>query len=110
MRQAVASGVDYRDRVEGTSTDFASAPLTLRGPRSGEPFEVRANFVIDASGPAGFLARQLSIPSALEHTKTRSSLVFSHFDGARLMKDVQPGLPEGPYPDDWAAVHHVVDE
>jgi FADH2 O2-dependent halogenase len=26
------------------------------------------------------------------------------------MRDVVPGLPAGPYPDDWAAVHHVIDE
>ena len=26
------------------------------------------------------------------------------------MSDVVPGLPEGPYPDDWAAVHHLIDE
>jgi hypothetical protein len=26
------------------------------------------------------------------------------------MNDVVPGMPEGPYPDDWAAVHHLIDE
>ena len=26
------------------------------------------------------------------------------------MSDAVPGLPPGPYPDDWAAVHHVIDE
>ena len=26
------------------------------------------------------------------------------------MEDVVPGMPEGPYPDDWAAVHHLIDE
>ena len=36
--------------------------------------------------------------------------MFSHFDGVRLMSDVVPGMPEGPYPDDWAAVHHMIDE
>ena len=28
----------------------------------------------------------------------------------RLMGEVVPGLPPGPYPEDWAAVHHVIDE
>ena len=36
--------------------------------------------------------------------------MFSHFDGIRLMKDTVPNMPEGPYPDDWAAVHHIIDE
>jgi FADH2 O2-dependent halogenase len=26
------------------------------------------------------------------------------------MSDVQPGMAAGPYPDDWAAVHHIIDE
>jgi FADH2 O2-dependent halogenase len=26
------------------------------------------------------------------------------------MQDVVQGMPAGPYPDDWAAVHHVIDE
>lgn len=110
VRQAIAAGVDYRDRVDLTSAEVASDSVRLSGSRNGTAFELRAHFLIDASGPGGFLARQLSIPSGLEHTETRSALVFSHFDGVRLMNDVVPGMPEGPYPDDWAAVHHLIDE
>ena len=110
VRQAIAAGVDYRDRVNLTSADVGADAARVSGTRNGAPFELRANFLIDASGPSGFLARQLSIPSGLEKTETRSALVFSHFDGVRLMKDIVPGMPEGPYPDDWAAVHHVIDE
>ena len=110
VREAVAAGVDHRDRVELQRAEIATDGARLTGTREGAPFELHAEFVIDGSGPGGFLARQLSIPSALERTETRSSLLFAHFDGARLMRDVVPGLPEGPYPDDWAAVHHLVDE
>jgi len=110
VREAVAAGADYRDRVDLTRADVEPDSVRLSGSHDGVPFELRANFLIDASGPAGFLARQLSIPSGLARTETRSALVFSHFDGVRLMKDVVPGMPEGPYPDDWAAVHHVIDE
>src|SRR6266566_7844533 len=110
VREAMAAGVDYRDRVELTSADVAPDSVRVSGTRNDAPFELRANFLIDASGPSGFLARQLSIPSGLEKTETRSALVFSHFDGVRLMKDAVPGMPKGPYPDDWAAVHHLVDE
>ena len=56
------------------------------------------------------MARRLSIPSALHRTHTNAGLLFSHFDGVRLFPEVVPGLPIGPYPDDWAAVHHIVDE
>ncbi len=110
VRQAIAAGVDYRDRVALTSAGVAPDSVRVSGTRNGAPFELRANFLIDASGPSGFLARQLPIPSGLEKTETRSALVFSHFDGVRLMKDIVPGMPEGPYPADWAAVHHIIDE
>ena len=110
VRKAIAAGVDYRDRVDLANADVASDSVRLNGTRNGTTFELRANFLIDASGPGGFLARQLSIPSGLERTETRSAIVFSHFDGVQLMKDVAPGMPEGPYPDDWAAVHHLIDE
>ena len=110
VRQAGAAGVDYRDRTELTSAVLDSGGARLTGRRDGTPIELHADFVIDASGPGGFLARQLSIPSGLARTETRSALVFSHFTGVRPMREVVPGLPDGPYPDEWAAVHHLIDE
>jgi FADH2 O2-dependent halogenase len=110
VREAVAAGVDYRDSVELATADMQSDSVRIGGTRNGTAFALRANFLIDASGPNGFLARQLSIPSGLKRTETRSALVFSHFDGVRLMADVVPGMPNGPYSDDWAAVHHLIDE
>jgi len=110
VREAVAAGVDYRDGVELTAVDVFGDSLRLAGRRDGDALELRAGFLVDASGPNGFLARHLSIPSGLERTQTRSAIVFGHFDGVRLMQDVVPGMPRGPYPDDWAAVHHLIDE
>jgi FADH2 O2-dependent halogenase len=110
VRAAIEAGVDYKDRIELNEASFSSGDARLSGSHDGAPFEVRAQFVIDASGPGGFLARQLSIPSGLDRTHTRAALVYSHFDGVRLMQEVVPDLPKGPYPDDWAAVHHVIDE
>jgi tetracycline 7-halogenase / FADH2 O2-dependent halogenase len=110
VRQAVAAGVDYRDRTELTSAHMRADGVRIEGIRRGETFDLRAAFVIDASGPGGFLARQLDIPSGLSRTSTRAALVFSHFTGVHDMRDAVPDLPEGPYPDDWAAVHHVIDE
>ena len=110
VKQAIGAGVDYRDRTEITVAEFNSDVVVLKGDRGGSTFELDAGFVIDASGPGGFLARQLSIPSALDRTHTRSALVFSHFAGVRPMSDLAPGMPEGPYPDQWAAVHHLIDE
>ncbi|HEV8497896.1 MAG TPA: tryptophan 7-halogenase [Gemmatimonadaceae bacterium] len=110
VRQAIGAGVDYRDQVELTTVAFDADGARMTGHRGGVPLDLVADFVIDASGPGGFLARQLAIPSALEKTETRSAILFSHFEGVRLINDVVDGLPAGPYPDDWAAVHHLIDE
>jgi len=110
VRQAIAAGVHYSDRTALTHAAFDSSGVRLTGTRAGAAVQIEADFVIDASGPGGFLARQLAISSGLERTRTNSGLVFSHFADARLMRDVVPRLPEGPYPDDWAAVHHLIDE
>lgn len=95
VRAAIASGVEYRDKTEVTDDVLKKLGVT---------------FLIDASGPGGFMARRLSIPSALHRTSTNAGLLFSHFEGVRLFGDVVGGLSAGPYPDDWAAVHHIIDE
>ncbi|MEO5904840.1 MAG: NAD(P)-binding protein [Gemmatimonadaceae bacterium] len=110
VREAIGAGVDYRDHVNLMTADISPDSARLGGSQDGRAFELSANFVIDASGPGSFLARELSIASDLDRTETRSSLVFGHFDRVKLMSDLVPGLPNGPYPDDWAAVHHLIDE
>lgn len=110
VAEAVAAGVDYRDRTTLTSANMDGAGVRLRGTREGAAVDLHADFVIDASGPGGFLAKQLGLKSGLDRTATRSSLVFGHFAGARMLHDVVSGLPDGPYPDGWAAVHHLIDE
>lgn len=110
VRSAVAAGVEYVDHTELTSAEFGEKRVRLAGRRDGAPLEIDAGFVIDASGAGGFLARALAVPSALDRTQTRSALVYGHFDDVRLMREESPSLPEGPYPDDWAAVHHLIDE
>src|SRR5574338_371055 len=110
VRQAIAAGVDYRDRTELASVQLESDGVHLSGRREGTALDLDAAFVIDASGPGGFLARQLQIPSGLDAAQTNSGLVFGHFTGVGSVRDAAPDLPDGPYPDDWAAVHHVIDE
>jgi FADH2 O2-dependent halogenase len=110
VREAMAAGVDYRDSAELTRAELGADGAVLSGSWRGEPLTLTAGFVVDASGPAGFLARQLGLPSALERTSTRSALLFGHFGDVRTMDELEPDLLEGPYPDDWAAVHHLIDE
>lgn len=110
VREAVAAGADYRDRVELTEATVGPDGVLLQGRRQGASLALHAGFVVDASGPGGFMARQLKLPSGLKRTETRAALVFSHFTGVRPMAEVLPGLLEGPFPDDWSAMHHLIDE
>lgn len=110
VRAAVAANVRYCDRVELDTMDERPDGVQLTGRRAGASFALDAGFVVDASGPNGFIARQLGIASQLDAMETHSALLFAHFDGVRLMHDLLPSLPAGPYPDDWAAVHHIIDE
>ena len=110
VREAQAVGVDYRDHVDLGAPTFTADDVSMRGTRDGAPFELTAKFIIDASGPNGYLARALAIRSGMNETRTRASTVFSHFTGVRPMMEVVDGLPVGPYADELAAVHHLIDE
>jgi FADH2 O2-dependent halogenase len=71
--------------------------------------------VVDATGAGGFLAHHLAIPSAGSRAEPdrepASALLYGHFDGVVPLADVAGALgPPGPYPDESAAVHHLVEE
>ena len=110
VREAVRAGVDYHERVRLTGVEALPREMRLTGDRDGVPIDVRASFVVDASGPGGFLARHLPIECAIDSVRTRSALVYGHFDNVRPMGELVPSLPAGPYSDDWAAVHHLLDD
>jgi FADH2 O2-dependent halogenase len=110
MRRAVAAGVEYHDRTRIVDAAFETSGVTLRCVRDAASFDVHADFLIDASGPDGFVARHLSIPSPVDRMHTTSGVLFSHFENVGLLSEAFPSFPQGPYADDWAAVHHIIDE
>jgi FADH2 O2-dependent halogenase len=108
-RAAAAEGVELWEEADLASIDLGADGARLAGRRGGRPFALQARFVVDASGPSGFLARHLPIPAVPIATDAR--LVFGHFAGVPPFAEVAAAggaeLSPGPYPDDWAAVHHV---
>ena len=91
----------------------ARQPWRLQGHQGNEPVEIRADFLIDATGEGGFLPKQLPIPSRVETLHTRSRSVFGHFTGVDVW---QPefarrggAVADHPFPCDDAALHHVID-
>ena len=113
VREAIDLGVEYLDEV--TLDAVASCPdgaPELVGQRRGAPLRVRADFVVDASGPRGFLSRALGIEPRGFDAYPATQALFSHFiDVPRCdaMADYDGGRETPPYPIDDAALHHVFD-
>ncbi|MFZ0828240.1 MAG: tryptophan 7-halogenase [Verrucomicrobiia bacterium] len=108
VQQAQALGVECWDE---TILDRATAEpdgMRLVGTRQGQSVEIIADFVIDASGPRGFLFRTLGLPEKTFDTMPPTQALFSHFCGVGPLPDyfsVNGRTP--PYPPEQAAVHHV---
>jgi FADH2 O2-dependent halogenase len=111
-QKAVEAGVPYLDRVDLQLFRPGGVPWQLRGTREGEPVEVTARFLIDATGPAGALARALDLRGP--PMRTSSWCVYSHFEEVERWEEVLRelgGRPnEHPYRCDDAALHHVLDD
>ena len=75
------------------------------------PVSVSAKFLVDASGPRGFLHRILGLSELDLPGLPPTQALYSHFEGVRRMENLYPMLDgeSPPYPVDDAAVHHVFD-
>lgn len=78
---------------------------------AGRPVSIRARLVVDATGPRGFLHRQLGLGERVLPGLPPTQTLFNHFTGVRRFADVAPAAFAGtlPYTPDDAAVHHVMD-
>jgi FADH2 O2-dependent halogenase len=106
VQRAVTEGVDYRDQVEIETVEHAAGGWTLEGHQGGARFALRADVLIDGSGAGGFLANTLPVASRLADTGLDTTLVFAHLQGLSPFAELSPG----PYPDEKAAVHHLLRE
>ncbi|MEI8017726.1 MAG: FAD-dependent oxidoreductase [Schlesneria sp.] len=113
--EAVRIGIPYFDQTSIDEVIPQGDGWELQGKSESlqEPIDIRADFLIDASGEGGFLAKMLGIEPHPDDMKTRSRGLFSHFtDVARwgdLYADRGGDLSGHPYPCDDAALHHVFD-
>jgi len=117
VREAIALGADYLDETTLDQMEWhADGAATLTGTRQGTSVRLRAGFVVDASGPRGFLSRALNIPEQGFDGYPGTQALYSHFtDVARCDEtpDFESQIPDPgspiPYPIDDAALHHVFD-
>ncbi|MFQ5690048.1 MAG: hypothetical protein ACE5HQ_07240, partial [Gemmatimonadota bacterium] len=96
----------------GDAGTRAGDALSPRG--RARPLRLDADFVVDASGAGGFLAHHLPIPAGWLPVPLCTELIYSHFQGVAPFEEVAAAagahLPPGPYPDERAAVHHLLEE
>lgn len=83
----------------------------LRLERNGTPIQLKAEFLIDASGPAGVLPRCLKLENQTAQLQTDSSSVYGHWDCLPLYEESLKAdgahIEDYPFPADDSAVHHV---
>jgi tetracycline 7-halogenase / FADH2 O2-dependent halogenase len=104
VQQAQAIGVEFIDETELHSIKFDSDAVHLSGPS----FAVTAGFVIDATGPRGFLHRALNLAERPFENFPVTQALYSHFENVALWENLPcytGGFP--PYAVDDAAMHHI---
>ncbi len=107
VQQAQAAGAIYLDETRLEAIHDNGSTMTLEGTRQGRIVEITAGFVIDASGPRGFLTTALGTGSAPPRWLPPTQGLFTHFEDVGLWDDVVPSNGAPPYPPDAAALHHV---
>ena len=86
------------------AVEFSADLVRLSGPK----FSVRTSFLVDASGPRGFLHRALNLGERPFENFPATQALYTHFENVERWSD----LPfysggEPPYPADDAAMHHI---
>ena len=113
VEQAQAAGVPYSDRTEITAAE-SQPNWALRLLREGKSSSLQARFLIDATGPSGFLTKLLGIPVDASAFQTNSRTLYGHFENVvpfeKLLRDNDARIDEHPFPCDDAALHHILED
>jgi FADH2 O2-dependent halogenase len=106
VREAQAAGINYFDETLLVSCHDTGDRVVLVGNRHGNPIRLSSSFVVDASGPRGFMRHALGLKAAPLRWLPHTQGLYSHFEGVDRWDSLTPSDPT-PYPSDDAALHHV---
>ena len=107
VREAEAEGAVCLDETCLERFGDEGGQAVLEGTRHGRSVRVTARFVIDASGPRGFLHGALNLPEAPLRWLPPTCGLYTHFEGVARWDDLMPSGGAPPYAPDDAALHHV---
>ena len=126
--EAANLGVEVVEEMELDKPEFTPTGVRLSGQHHGKIRSWSAGFLIDGTGPNGFLHRHRGLEENPFPNLPRTQALFSHFTGVARWADLKVGrassLPmmvstiasnrsalgqagRPPYPPDDAALHHV---
>jgi FADH2 O2-dependent halogenase len=104
VREAKKIGVEYLDEVDLSKAVERDDRIEL------PEIKISARFVVDASGPRGFLHRAFGLPELPLPDFPQTQGLYTHFRGVGRLEDLlDENSADLPYPVDDAAVHHVFD-
>ena len=111
VREAQRLGVAYVDRVALRRFRDGGETVKLEGERDGRNVQFHARFVVDATGPRGFLHHALGLRELELPAYPRTQGLYSHFSGVGRLDGTSCSRTDEPppFPIDDAAVHHVFD-
>lgn len=111
VQEAEKLGVTYVDQVQLHLITDDGNGLRLAGKRNGSAVEFRAKFVVDATGPRGFLHCALGLSELDLPGYPRTQALYSHFSAVHRLEETPHSRIDAvpPFPIDDAAVHHVFD-
>ena len=107
VREAQAAGAMYLDETRIDAIRDCGARVALEATQRGNAVTISSGFVIDASGPRGFLANTMGTGSAPFRWLPPTQALYTHFENVGRWEDVTPIAGSPPYPPDAAALHHV---
>lgn len=106
-REAESEGTIYLDNTLLERLRDEGPKAVLEGTRNGRSVRISARFVVDASGPRGFLHRALGIGDAPLRWLPPTQGLYTHFEDVVRWDRLMPPDETPPYPQDDAALHHV---
>src|SRR5262249_13301162 len=107
--EARDAGAEYLDEAESSVVSHGSEGFEIEVARGGERRRLHARFVVDATGPGGFLQAALGLTASRFPDLPETESLFAHFEDVRRLDEMGTGASgeSPPYPVDDAAVHHV---
>lgn len=111
FREAECAGVVCHEGLTLDAACVRDEAVTLEGrDERGGPIEVHAGFLVDASGPRGYLHRALDLGEVPLRWLPPTRGLYTHFTDVRRWDELHRGDEAPPYPVDDAALHHVLDD